>query len=57
MPPLNSIPAMGNPVSKKQVHKALKAPLAAIADSDGTNNTATINAVLAALRTLGFISA
>jgi hypothetical protein len=54
---INSIPALGNPVTPKQVISALKAPLAAIPnDTSGNANEATVNAILAALRTLGFIA-
>jgi hypothetical protein len=53
---LNSLPALGNKVTKKNVQAALKAPLTAIPDdASGVGNQATVNAILATLRTLGFI--
>lgn len=53
----NSTPATGVPFGKKGIQAALKAPLTAIPnDASGAANQATVNAILAALRTLGFIA-
>lgn len=54
--PLNSRPATGIKIGMKTIQTALKAPLAAIPnDVSGAANQATVNAILATLRTLGFI--
>lgn len=55
--PLNSIPATGNRVGAKAVLAALKAPLPAVPDTlSASADAPTINAILAALRTLGFLT-